>query len=256
MYLQSVGGRSGNSRSTPENQLQAVSMKSPSWNRLKSTRFEASPSLPGDLLGEFPANGDVEGEIEDTTLYYAAPSLADLTAFASGIIGGLISSASRIFKAPIPEVSAVDLVSLPSQLDIIRPHTAVLNTYEELSKSSAAETQDYITSAPGGSILAPPTCLKRSITAYGIIGTLGRGTYGKVVLGCLKDDFDGDLYAIKIVPKAGTRSNIPELAILEFISNISKIKDGDRDKWGVAFLQRMRETLHSDESFFIVLVRH
>jgi hypothetical protein len=91
----------------------------------------------------------------------------------------------------------------------------------------------------------------RSIVSYGIMGTLGRGTYGKVLLAYLKTRPDGDLYAVKMLRKNETPAG--ELNTLQMVANAEEIaEDGVH---GALFLQRLADHFQNDRFHFIVLVR-
>jgi len=101
----------------------------------------------------------------------------------------------------------------------------------------------------------------RSIVSYGIMGTLGRGTYGKVLLAYLKKFPDGDLYAVKLLRKTeiapyGKQALAGELDTLQMVANVSSLdyagEDGIR---GGLFLQQLTDHFQDDTFQFIVLVR-
>lgn len=116
-----------------------------------------------------------------------------------------------------------------------------------------------------GLSIAQPT----TIPSYEFMGTLGQGTYGKVLLGCRSDDSNSELRAIKVMPKRdirryGAREVVKELGALRLVSQTGLPLDGggdnvDREKsgdWGgIQFLQHLVETFQDDGHVFIVLVR-
>lgn len=107
----------------------------------------------------------------------------------------------------------------------------------------------------------PSTCspVASSISSYNIIGTLGRGSYGNVLLGRLKTDAYGDMRAIKVLRKNsmdqhGLEEAHRELGTLRWIAD--RMRSSDECLPGVGFLQRMLESFHDDQFMFIVLVSH
>ncbi|RDB19756.1 Ribosomal protein S6 kinase alpha-5 [Hypsizygus marmoreus] len=99
----------------------------------------------------------------------------------------------------------------------------------------------------------------QSVSSYHIIGTLGRGTYGKVVLAYLEGRPDGDLYAVKVVRKANHYELGSELAILQTISELSASKTHgcvDEETGGLRFLQRLLSNFQDATSIYIILEYH
>jgi hypothetical protein len=108
--------------------------------------------------------------------------------------------------------------------------------------------------------LSIPSIAQRSIVSYGIVGTLGRGTYGKVLLAYLKQRPDGDLYAVKMVPKTQLvqYSKIAlagELNTLQIVANASSSEFiGEDSIHSALFLQHLEDHFQDDKFHFIVLV--
>lgn len=102
----------------------------------------------------------------------------------------------------------------------------------------------------------------RSIVSYGILGTLGRGTYGKVLLAYLKKRPDGDLYAVKMLRKTemiqyGRVALAGELDTLQMVANASSLDHiGEDGIHGEPFLQRLADHFQDDKFYFIVLEYH
>lgn len=91
-----------------------------------------------------------------------------------------------------------------------------------------------------------------SISTFDIIGTLGRGTYGKVLLGTRPDDCG--LRAIKVLQKSrmhryGMEEVQRELRTLQLIA------EQPVSRSGAPFLQNMVEAFENERFVFIVLVR-
>ncbi|KAF8065159.1 hypothetical protein FPV67DRAFT_171778 [Lyophyllum atratum] len=240
---------------SPRRRLGPHSMESPNKNRGKYPVLQESASL----LSTYPASRTVE-EIGDTTLYFVSPSYADLTACASGILNSLSSSSTKLFKTVLPPAISVVQVA-PRRCHAIATSTSLgasnhissdfwpLDSHQDLFPSipSVLSSMQHIDACDISRRTSPPRIL-----SYGIIGTIGKGTYGKVVLACLKDDWDGDLYAVKIVRTQGKHEIEAELATLQLISGTSRTSNDD----GLLFLQRIQEAFRDEASLFIVLVRH
>jgi hypothetical protein len=90
----------------------------------------------------------------------------------------------------------------------------------------------------------------RTIGSYVIVGTLGEGTYGKVVLAYLNDSQDKEHYALKILKKTQGQSVRSELACLLLIArqNSESVKNGSN------FLQRILESFEDLDRIYLVLV--
>ena len=123
------------------------------------------------------------------------------------------------------------------------------------TKSSINLTEDWdpvLDMTFGTSSIEP-----RSILSYGIMGTLGRGSYGKVLLAYLKTHPDGDLYAVKILrkPQKIQHDNVAlagELNTLQMVANSSSYED---NIYGGLFLQRLVDHFQDDGFHFIIMVR-
>ncbi|GLB39820.1 putative protein serine/threonine kinase activity [Lyophyllum shimeji] len=261
----------------PRTGLIARSIDSPNRKIEHHLAFRKSTSLP---YGLFPAGSaaDVAAEeIEDATLYYIQPpsyadSYADLTACASQVLNNLASSGSQFFKPTL--ASTVSIVRLaqtqPRHLDSVQK---TINEVPQLLSSDLWPAdahqglEDLIPSIP--SILSTPSESAREGTAfdalrassphraqplrsYAVIGTVGRGTYGKVVLACMKDNLDGELYAVKIIRTQDKREIVPELATLHLISSSPRTSTDD----GLLFLQQLREAFREDNCLFLVMEYH
>jgi serine/threonine protein kinase len=93
------------------------------------------------------------------------------------------------------------------------------------------------------------------------MGTLGRGTYGKVMLAHLKKHPDGNLYAVKMLRKAEMihYDNVAlagELDTLQMVANASSQEYMGQDSThGGLFLQRLADHFQDERFYFIVLVR-
>ncbi|KAK0223983.1 hypothetical protein IW262DRAFT_867380 [Armillaria fumosa] len=92
-----------------------------------------------------------------------------------------------------------------------------------------------------------------SISTFDIIGTLGRGTYGKVLLGTRPDDCG--LRAIKVLQKSGMHRYGMEEVQRE-LRTLQLIAEQPISRSGAAFLQNMVEAFENERFVFIVLVRH
>jgi hypothetical protein len=101
----------------------------------------------------------------------------------------------------------------------------------------------------------------RSIVSYGFMGTLGQGSYGKVMLAYLKKRPDEGLYAVKMSRKSETvqyskETPTGELDTLQMVANASSVRHINQDDiHGGRFLQRLADHFQDDMFNFIVLVR-
>ncbi len=96
------------------------------------------------------------------------------------------------------------------------------------------------------------TSLPSSISSFEIIGTLGRGTYGKVLLG--SHARAPGLHAIKVLQKTGMhRYGIEEVE--RELRTLRSFSDASASDPRTAFLQNMLGTFSDDRFVFIVLVR-
>ncbi|PBK63172.1 hypothetical protein ARMSODRAFT_545049 [Armillaria solidipes] len=91
-----------------------------------------------------------------------------------------------------------------------------------------------------------------SISTFDIIGTLGRGTYGKVLLGTRPDGCG--LRAIKVLQKSGMHRYGMEEVQRE-LRTLQLIAEQPMSRSGAAFLQNMVEAFENERFVFIVLVR-
>lgn len=109
---------------------------------------------------------------------------------------------------------------------------------------------------------SPVLC--RSISCFDLIGTVGCGSYGKVLLGNLSNEATGSnsLHAIKVLSKRymyrdGVEEVKRELRALRWIADTIKYSDAKKSQsfQGVSFLQKMSESFQNDNFVFLVLVR-
>jgi hypothetical protein len=93
------------------------------------------------------------------------------------------------------------------------------------------------------------------------MGTLGQGSYGKVMLAYLKKRPDEGLYAVKMLRKTETvqyskEAPTGELDTLQMVANASSVRHINEDGiHGGRFLQRLADHFQDDRFNFIVLVR-
>lgn len=179
----------------------------------------------------------------------------------------LVSSSSRPFV--VPSLSSNQDHTVTSNLTTsLSRRTTDRSTDSPLSvnivasretKSNIDITQDLepvLDMTFSTSSIEPP-----SIVSYGILGTLGRGTYGKVLLAYLKKRPDGDLYAVKMLRKTemiqyGRVALAGELDTLQMVANASSLDHiGENGIHGEPFLQRLADHFQDDKFYFIVLVR-
>ncbi|KAK0205461.1 kinase-like domain-containing protein [Desarmillaria ectypa] len=95
--------------------------------------------------------------------------------------------------------------------------------------------------------------LPPSISAFDIIGTLGRGSYGKVLLGTRPDGCG--LRAIKVLQKSGIhRYGLEE--VHRELRTLQLIAEQPMSRSGAAFLQKIVESFENERFVFIVLEYH
>ena len=88
-----------------------------------------------------------------------------------------------------------------------------------------------------------------SIDSYRIMGTLGRGSHGKVFLVHHKSAPNEDLYAMKVLKKTPKYNARSELVFLKLIATqMGNLSDG------VVFLQRLLENFEDDSRVYFLLV--
>ncbi|KAG7442928.1 kinase-like protein [Guyanagaster necrorhizus] len=95
--------------------------------------------------------------------------------------------------------------------------------------------------------------LPPSILAFDIIGTLGRGTYGKVLLGTRPDG--SGLRAIKVLQKSGMHRYGMEEVRRE-LRTLQLIAEQPMSTSGAVFLQNMVESFENERFVFIVFEYH
>lgn len=95
--------------------------------------------------------------------------------------------------------------------------------------------------------------LPSSISSFDILGTLGRGTYGKVLLGINPGQL-GALRAIKTIKKSGIHPYGLE-EIEREIRTLHKISAAAKSEPGRSFVQNMFSSFTNEEYAFLVLVR-
>lgn len=88
-----------------------------------------------------------------------------------------------------------------------------------------------------------------SVNSYRIIGTLGRGSHGKVFLVHHKSAPNGELYAMKVLKKTRKHNARSELAFLKLIAT-----QMDNSSYGVVFLQRLLDNFEDDSRVYLLLV--
>jgi hypothetical protein len=256
--------------------------------------IKAPVSLP--VISSAAQTNPEPEDSEDTTLHYA-PSAGDLTACVSWYNCSSLTVPNIIKISLLPVVSAPCASTLaPSRSDIpvsSRPfvvHSLSTNTSESLKKlfsrnqNSRRTTDPRSTDYPLSLNIVTSRATKssinltedfepvldmsfssssiepRSIVSYGIMGTLGRGTYGKVLLAYLKKCPDGDLYAVKMLRKNemvqySTVSLAGELNTLQMVAEASSVEHmGEDSAHGGLFLQRLADHFQNDRFHFIVLV--
>ncbi|KAF8651512.1 hypothetical protein AX16_004708 [Volvariella volvacea WC 439] len=106
---------------------------------------------------------------------------------------------------------------------------------------------------------------------YRFMGTIGQGSYGKVLLGYRDDDPHEEIRAVKVMPKRhirrfGVNEIVKELTALRLVAQTmeySSLEDGglsgcqmDGDKEGIQFLQKLVESFQDPGYVFIVLEYH
>lgn len=123
---------------------------------------------------------------------------------------------------------------------------------------------DYSLSSIGSSVdslsSSPSSRISHSISSFSLIGTLGYGSYGKVLLGCLKDTSRGDLCAIKVIRKSAPNNRFGspdsevqrEITTLEWIA--ARIRQAGPVFPSVHFLQNTFGHFQDDMNAFIILV--
>ncbi|KAJ4490388.1 hypothetical protein J3R30DRAFT_3421265 [Lentinula aciculospora] len=119
--------------------------------------------------------------------------------------------------------------------------------------------------------LANPTpsspALYGSISCFDLVGTIGCGSYGKVLLGSISNNTTGigTLYAIKVLRKRdmhndGVEEVKRELRALRWIADSVKYVGGTQQSQdqnaGVTFLQKMSESFQNESFVFIILEFH
>lgn len=102
-----------------------------------------------------------------------------------------------------------------------------------------------------------------SISCFDLVGTIGCGSYGKVLLGSISNESTGGsvLRAIKVMRKHdihedGVEEVKRELRALRWIADTARYVDATQQpqNCGVSFLQKMIESFQNEEFVFIVLV--
>lgn len=189
-------------------------------------------------------------------------------------------SSYHLSSSPVPFPSSTSKSS--SSSTCLAPHRAPLTSTVNLAQNLDCYSSSLVTNSIQSNSLhlsqAPsfnpnyspifasqePT-LCRSISCFDLIGTVGCGSYGKVLLGNLSSETTGSssLHAIKVLRKRdmhrdGVEEVKRELRALRWIADTIKYNDATHSQTiqGVSFLQKMSETFQNDNYVFIVLVRH
>lgn len=121
-------------------------------------------------------------------------------------------------------------------------------------KDTAMDDSFTLSMADTSSVVEP-TILPPSISSFDIVGTLGRGPYGKVLLA--KQRSSQDLCAVRVLKKHGisqygAEEIERELRTLRRVA----VDSGRNEDPGAAFVQKFYSTFSDDTFSFLVLVSY
>lgn len=211
----------------------------------------------------------------DETLNNCTASCGDLTAYTSYYNVPASLSAPEFIKKPPSIVENISITESLSEgtplnqphahgglsLDIEMPrrivHTISPACIEVFGPKNTHEHD--VSETPAKFIVGS------SISCYDLVSTLGRGSYGTVLLAHQKDDQRRIPYAMKVLRKvgmapSGTQEILRELKTLGLINQKLLCSDAYSyprcsDDDGLVFMQRFTESFQNDNYVFIVLVR-
>ncbi|KAG6907536.1 hypothetical protein DXG01_008572 [Tephrocybe rancida] len=213
-------------------------------------------SVPGDSRIAYSATRCSFEEFEETTLYFAAPSYADLTAYASGPIVSLSKSFLKLYPDP-PRTPPTRELATRCSFRVSKSIGSELFSSRQIPLGRVPSIPSIISSSRyvyDDHSVQPQSHPSNS---YDVIGTLGNGAHGEVVLATTKDHTNNDLYAVKILRGLENNDVARELATLKLILECSLAPPGDQNSKGASFLQRFREAFQDEEGVnFLVLDYH